>query len=470
MGSLRVDNATFCDGACVRRLKSIHGEWSSRGAFFLAATGAVVGLGNIWKYPYIAGQNGGGAFLLLYLLCLLLVGMPLLMAELLLGRRGRGSPPTAFHELAVDEGRWRAWAAVGVFAVVASLLILSFYSVIAGWGLDYMWMSAVGSYRGQSESAIQGVFSALNDEPWRLLMWHTLFMGMTTAVVSRGVQRGLERVARVFVPVLFILLAVLGLYAAVEGNIVKAVHYLFTPDFAALNGKVVLIALGHAFFTLSLGMGTMMAYGAYLPEDVSILRVSVWIVLADTLAALLSGIAIYPLVFAENLPAMQGPGLIFTVLPTAYGHTKYGDAFGALFYMALVLAAWTSAIALLEPGVAWLVERGMVRAKAAMVLGGIVWFLGLMTILSFNIWSGVLILGHSWFGLLDMLTGNLMLPVIGLLIVVFVGWMVAERSLRQELQFRRGVFRIWLSVLRYVTPVAMLLVLLNALGLIRGGI
>ncbi|AOV18556.1 transporter [Acidihalobacter aeolianus] len=454
----------------MRRLKSIHGEWSSGTAFFLSATGAVVGLGNIWKYPYIAGQHGGGAFLLVYLLSMFVVGLPLLMAELLLGRRGRGSPPSALRDLAADEGQWRAWSGVGFFAVLAGLLILSFYSVIAGWGLDYIWMSAAGTYKGASAGQVQGLFSALNDTPWRLMAWHSLFMVMTVAVVARGVRQGLERVARLFVPLMFILLAFLDLYAAVAGNLVKAAAYLFDPDFSAVNGKTVLIALGHAFFTLSLGVGTMLAYGAYLPERVSVFRASLWIILADTCAGLLAGMAIYPLVFAHDLPSMQGPGLIFTVLPMAYGHSPYGGVFGVMFYTVLVLAAWTSAIALLEPAVAWWVEMGISRAKAALALGFAVWLLGLVTIMSFSVWSGVLILGHTWFGLLDAVTGNVMLPVVGLLVAVFAGWMMTGRSLRQELSWSRGVFRIWLTVIRYVTPVAMLLVLLNAMGLIRGGI
>lgn len=454
----------------MRRMKSIQGEWSSRGALFLASTGAVVGLGDIWKYPYIVGQHGGGAFFLLYLLCLLLVGIPLLMAEYLLGRRGRGSPPSAFGELAVDEGRCRIWALVGILAVVSGLLILSFYSVIAGWGLGYLWMSVTGQYQGESASVIQGLFSTLNESPWQLILWHTLFMGMTIAVVASGIRLGLERVARIFVPLLFILLSVLCLYAAIKGDLVKAINFLFFPDFSAISGKVVLIALGHAFFTLSLGMGSMMVYGAYMPEGISILNLSVWVVLADTLASLMSGVAIYPLVFAGHLPIMQGPGLIFSVLPTAFGHLKFGDFFGFLFYLALVLAAWTSAIALLEPAVAWGMEYGISRVKAALGLGVLVWFLGLLTILSFNIWSGFLILGHTWFGLLDMLTGNLLLPSIGLLVTIFVGWLVTERSLRQELRLRRSIFRIWLTVLRYVTPVAMLLILLKAMGLMGGGI
>lgn len=454
----------------MRRMKSINGEWSSRGAFFLASTGAVVGLGDIWKYPYIVGQNGGGAFFILYLFCLLLVGIPLLMAEFLLGRRGRGSPPSAFAELVEEEGRYRIWIAVGVLAVISGLLILSFYSVIAGWGLGYLWMSVTGQYQGENASVIQGLFSTLNASPWQLILWHTLFMGMTTFVVARGVQLGLERVARIFVPLLFILLSLLCLYAAIKGDLVRAISYLFYPDFSALSGKVLLIALGHAFFTLSLGMGSMMAYGAYMPEGVSILRMSLWVVLADTLASLMSGVAIYPLVFAGHLPVMQGPGLIFTVLPAAFGHLEFGDFFGFLFYSVLVLAAWTSAIALLEPAVAWGVERGMSRVKAALGLGVLVWFLGLLTLLSFNVWSGFLILGHTWFGLLDMLTGNLLLPVIGLLVTIFVGWLITERSLRQELRLRRSIFRVWLTVLRYVTPVAMLLIMLKALGLMGGGI
>lgn len=454
----------------MRRLKSIHGEWSSGTAFFLSATGAVVGLGNIWKYPYIAGQHGGGAFLMVYVLSMLVVGLPLLMAELLLGRRGRGSPPSALRDLAADEGQWRVWSGVGFLAVVAGLLILSFYSVIAGWGLDYIWMSAAGTYKGVSAGQIQGLFSTLNETPWRLMAWHTLFMGLTVVVVARGVRHGLERVARLFVPLMFILLACLDLYAAIAGNLVRAVAYLFDPDFSAVDGKTVLIALGHAFFTLSLGVGTMMAYGAYLPERVSVFRASLWVVLADTCAGLLAGLAIYPLVFAHDLPSMQGPGLIFTVLPMAFGHTPYGGVFGVVFYTVLVLAAWTSAIALLEPAVAWWVEQGVARIKAALLLGLGVWLLGLVTILSFSVWSGVLILGHTWFGLLDALTGDVMLPAVGLLTAVFAGWMVAGRSLRLELNWSRGAFRVWLTVIRYVTPVAMLLVLLNALGLIRGGI
>lgn len=454
----------------MKKLKSIHGEWSSIGGGTLAATGAVIGLGNIWKYSYIAGQNGGSAFLLLYMFCLLLFGLPLLMAELLLGKRGKASPPIAFQKIAMDEGRSWAWALVGVFSVIAGLVILSFYSVIAGWGLDYIWMSASKTYEGLSRASVQGLFSALNDKPWHLILWHTLFMGMTMSIVARGVRDGIEWISRILVPILFILMSILGLYAAIVGNIPRAMNYLFAPDFAAINGKVVLMALGYAFFTLTLGVGVMLAYGAYLPDEVSILRMSIWIVLGDIAAALLSGIAIYPLVFANGLPAMQGPGLIFSILPTAFGHIDYGTFFGAIFYLTLVVAALTSAIALLEPAVAWWAESGMSRVKATLILGGTVWLLGLLTVFSFNVWSSFLIFGHTWFGLLDIVSGNLMLPVTGLLVAIFVGWFMAEKSLRQELGIRREGMRLWLTLLRYVTPIGMMLILLNALGLVQGGL
>jgi len=454
----------------VKKLKSVNGEWSSIGGATLTATGAVIGLGNIWKYSYIAGQNGGSAFLLLYMLCLFLFGLPLLMAELLMGKRGRASPPITFQKIAKDEGRSWTWLLVGVFSVIAGLVILSFYSVIAGWGLDYIWMSVRKTYEGLSRASVQGLFSTLNGKPWHLILWHTLFMGMTISIVARGVQDGIERISRMLVPVLFILMSILGLYAAIVGNMPRAMDYLFEPDFAAINGKVVLMALGSAFFTLSLGVGVMLAYGAYLPDDVSILRISIWIVLGDIVAALMSGIAIYPLVFANGLPVMQGPGLIFTILPTAFGHIDYGTFFGAVFYLTLVLAALTSAIALLEPAVAWWSELGMPRMKASLVLGGTVWLLGLLTVFSFNVWSSFLIFGHTWFGLLDVVSGNLMLPVIGLLVAIFVGWFMAERSLRKELGIRRESMRLWLTLLRYVTPIGMMLILLKALGLVQGGV
>jgi NSS family neurotransmitter:Na+ symporter len=455
--------------------KSIHGQWSSRFAFILAATGSAVGLGNIWKFPYIAGENGGGAFVLVYLLCIAVIGIPIMMAEVLIGRRGRQSPINTMRTLAYEENASRYWQLLGWAGVIGGFLILSYYSVIAGWALAYVFRAGSGLFTGLSADGVQSVFSDLVDEPERLLAWHTIFMVMTMMIVGRGVQSGLERAVRLLMPALFVLLLLLVGYAWNSGAFQQGLDFLFEPDFSQLTGNGVLIAMGHAFFTLSLGMGAIMVYGSYLPDNASIAKITMAVSVMDTLVALLAGMAIFPIVFANGLEPAAGPGLIFQTLPIAFGHMDGGAFFGMLFFVLLVFAAWTSAISLIEPAVAWMVENlGMTRIFASALAGLTTWLFGLLTVFSFNIWSDVKPLSmipvfaeSTIFDLLDYLTANIMLPLGGLLIAVFAAWLMKRDSSVDELAMGDGFFyRLWRILVRYITPVAVVIVFFNAIGVI----
>ena len=454
---------------------SIHGQWSSRLAFVLAATGSAVGLGNIWKFPYIAGENGGGAFVLVYLLCIAVIGIPIMMAEVMLGRRGRQSPVNTMRTLAAEEKLSPHWQWLGWGGMLAGFLILSYYSVIAGWALAYVFRTVGGVFTGLTADGVQSIFSNLVDQPERLLAWHTIFIVMTMIVVARGVRGGLEAATRVLMPALFVLLLVLDVYAWNSGAFEQGIDFLFRPDFGRLSANGVLIAMGHAFFTLSLGMGAIMVYGSYLPDNASIAKTSIAVSLMDTVVALLAGLAIFPIVFANGLEPAVGPGLIFRTLPIAFGHMDGGAFFGMLFFVLLVFAAWSSAISLIEPAVSWLVENhGLSRVHASVVAGMVTWLLGLLTVFSFNIWSDVKLLSwipifhdHTIFDLLDYLTSNIMLPLGGLLIAVFAAWRMRRDSSVDELAMGDGFcYRLWRILVRYITPVAVLIVFLNVIGIL----
>jgi NSS family neurotransmitter:Na+ symporter len=445
--------------------KSVHGHWSSRWAFILAATGSAVGLGNVWKFPYMAGQNGGGAFVLIYLVCVALIGVPIMIAEVMLGRRGRQNPINTMRTLAEESGRSPLWRFVGWLGMASGFLILSYYSVIAGWTLAYVFRTAAGTFAGATAEGVTSVFGRLVANTEGVLAWHTIFMVMTMVVVSRGVRSGLEQAVKFLMPALFVLLLVLCGYAMNTPSFMAGVDFLFTPDFGAITPTGILTAMGQAFFSLSLGMGAIMIYGSYLPQSTSIARSSAIIAAADTVVALLAGIAIFPVVFANGLPPDQGPGLIFRTLPLAFGHMPWGAFFGTLFFVLLVVAAWTSAISLVEPMVTFLVEiRGMTRVKAAVWSGCAIWFLGIGTVLSFSRWSEWTLLGKTFFDLLDFLSSNLMLPAGGLLIAVFAGWLMSREASRAELSVRETAYDLWRFVIRFLTPVGVLLILLHATG------
>lgn len=449
--------------------ESIHGQWSNRWIFILAATGSAVGLGNIWKFPYIAGENGGGAFVLVYLLCIAAIGIPIMMSEVLLGRRGRRSPINTMRELAREEGRSPAWSLLGWSGVLAGFLILSYYSVIAGWALAYVLNSASGIFTGAPAEEITAVFSELVSNPGELIFWHSLFMLMTMLVVARGVKKGLEVAIRFLMPALFVLLLIMVGYAISSGEFTRGLTFLFTPNFGKLTAEGVLIAMGHAFFTLSLGMGAIMIYGSYMPHKASIAKTSIIVALADTVVALLAGMAIFPIVFANGLEPGAGPGLIFQTLPIAFGHMPGGGFFGTVFFVLLVFAAWSSAISLIEPAVAWLVEnRGWTRVKASVVSGLATWLVGLGTVLSFNHWAELTLWGKTFFDLLDFLTSNIMLPLGGLFIAVFTAWVMKSKSTADELALAEKSlgYILWRILVRFVTPIAVTIVFLNAIGVV----
>ncbi len=432
-------------------------------AFILAVTGSAVGLGNIWKFPYVAGENGGGAFVLVYLVCVIVIGMPVMMSEVLIGRRGRRNPVATMELLGREEGGSTRWRWVGGMGVVAGILILSYYSVIAGWTLAYIAKSASGAFAGASASAVSQQFNAFTGD-WRLVAFcHTLFMSLAVFVVARGVERGLEQAVRFMVPALLILMLVLLGYSINSGYFDEGVRFMFTPDFERLTWGSVLAALGQAFFTLSIGMGAIMAYGAYLPEETSITGASAAVVTADTSIAILAGLAIFPLVFANNLDPADGPGLVFDTLPLAFGQMAGGTFFSTIFFILLSFAAWTSAIGLMEPAVAWIVERfNKTRAQATIMTGLLIWFIGMGSVLSFNVLSDTRFLAGTIFDNVDYLTSNIMLPLGGLLIVLFAGWVMCRNSTADELRGSGAWYKTWRVLARFVAPIGILLVLINA--------
>ncbi|MBT8081758.1 MAG: sodium-dependent transporter [Gammaproteobacteria bacterium] len=446
---------------------SLHGNWSSRMAFILAVTGSAVGLGNIWKFPYIAGQNGGGAFVLVYLACVILIGMPVMMSEILIGRRGRRNPVRTMELLGKEEGGSGRWRWVGGLGVVAGILILSYYSVIAGWTLAYIVKSVSGVFAGASPQAVGAEFDNFVGD-WRLVgLTHTVFMGLAVFVVARGVERGLEQAVRFMVPALLVLMLVLLGYSISSGYFGQGVAFMFTPDFGALTRDSILAALGQAFFTLSIGMGAVMAYGAYLPEETSITGASAAVVTADTSIAMLAGLAIFPLVFANGLTPGDGPGLVFNTLPLAFGQMPGGVFFSTVFFVLLSFAAWTSAIGLMEPAVAWIVEHySKTRAQATVGVGLLIWFIGLGSVLSFNVLADARFLAGTIFDNVDYLTSNVMLPLGGLLIVWFAGWVMSRNSTSDELGGSGALYKLWRFSARYLAPVGILFVLLNAIGLL----
>ena len=429
--------------------------WTSRLTFILAATGSAVGLGNIWKFPYITGENGGGAFVLVYLACILLAGIPVMIAEVFMGKRTRTSPVLAVEKLAEESGQSSRWRWLGIMGVVAGMLILSYYSIVAGWALAYFPKMISGVFVGIDDAGSSALFSEHLSSPWRLLGWHSLFITMTMVVVISGVTRGLGKAVEYLMPILFVLLLILLGFSISQGEFSHAVNYLFAFDFSSLSMDSVLAALGHAFFTLSIGMGAIMAYGSYMPEDTPIAKTVLTVAALDTCVALIAGLAIFPIVFAS--PAIEpgeGAGLLFISLPIAFGSMPGGIFFGSLFFALVSVAAWTSSISLIEPAVSWAVDKGKAsRLQAGVLLGGICWLLGIGSVLSFNVYSDPWIFGlFNWFEFSDFLTANVMLPLGGILMAIFVGHMFGKSAVLESMDIEGWLFDAWRFVLRWITP------------------
>jgi len=438
--------------------KSIHGTWSSRWTFILAATGSAVGLGNIWKFPYMAGDNGGGAFVLVYLACICIIGLPIMLGEIMIGRRGRSSPANSMKSLAAEANTTSAWTLLGATGALAGLLILSFYSVAAGWAMSYIF----NGFQNITAESSSSSFNNLLSSPSSLIFWHSLFIAITVFIVARGILKGLEKWINTLMPMLFLIILLLCIYAMQTGAFFEGLRYLFMPDFSKINPQVMLEALGQAFFTLSLGMGAIMAYGAYMPANQNIGKTAVSVAALDTGVALLAGIAIFPIVFANGLAPSEGPGLVFVTLPIAFSAMPFGILFGTLFFVLLSIAALSSSISLIEPGVAWLIESLKIkRITATIVLGFAAWFIGLFSALSFNLLSEFTILGKNFFDATDFLTNQIMLPLGGIFIAIFVGWVMKKEHVLDELGFQENfIFKAWYFSVRFVAPTLVGLVFL----------
>lgn len=437
--------------------KGMHGAWASRWTFIMAATGSAVGLGNMWKFPYVAGSNGGGAFVLTYLICILLIGVPVMMAEVMIGRHGRKSPINSVRDAVQESGADSRWGYLGWLGVIAGLLILSFYAVIAGWALDYIFEVASGSLIGVNGASAGAVFDSLLADPSRLILWQTIFILLCVGVVVGGVKKGLGVAVEILMPLLFVMMLVLLGFSVLKGNFAAAWSFLFDFDIAALSWRGVLEAMGQAFFTLSIGMGAIMAYGAYMPQKANIGKTILVVAFFDSAVAIISGLIIFSFVFAtQGIEPSAGPGLMFISLPVAFGAMPGGVLIGSIFFVLVSIAAWSSAISLLEPCVAWLIEiKNLGRIKANLLLAGCAWVLGLGSVFSFNIWSEYRLAGFTFFDFLDFLTANIMLPISGLMIALFVGYVMNRQLVKEQLEGTSAtVSTLWFFTVRYIAPVA----------------
>lgn len=437
----------------------------------LAAVGAAVGLGNIWKFPYVAGVSGGGAFVLIYIACVVFVAIPILIAELLIGRCGNGSPPVAMRNVAKDSQRSSRWSVVGFMGMIAGYLIATYYSVIAGWTLVYIGKAAIG-FGGASTLEVAQQFDALKASPGSMTLWHTVFIFLAMTIVGRGLRGGIERVVKALMPALFAMLLLMIGYAAVAGDFGAGVNFLFNFDFSKVTGEVVLAAIGQAFFSISVSMGLMMVYGAYVPKDVSLTKSAFVIAGADTTIALLAGLMIFPIVFANGLDPADGPGLIFKTLPTAFVDMPGGVVFGTLFFVLLAFAAITSIIAIIEPIVAYAEDRWQMQRKTGCVIFGLLaWLIGVASVLSFNVWQDFAPLdridafaGKTIYDLIDYFTANILMPLGAILIALFVGWRMKPQVFENELSSARPwLLKTWIWMIRVVAPIAILGIMISGL-------
>lgn len=445
--------------------------WSSRFAFVLTALGVSVGLGNIWRFPYMVGENGGGAFILIYLCCALGIGLPLLIAELTLGRHGRLSPIGSTRAVAVEGGSSPRWGAVGGMAIAAVIIILGFYVVVTGWTFDYFLRAVTGSFSGLTVAQSGALFAGLMASPLRMAIWQLLVIALVVFVVARGLRSGVERAAQLLMPLLFLCLLALVIYACLAGDLAATIDFLIRPDFGKVTVTTVLAAVGQAFFSIGLAFAAMMTFGSYLDRETSIPRSAVLIVAGDTLVALLAGFAVFPIVFAHGLEPASGPGLVFETLPLAFGHMRFGALVGAVFFLLLMLGALTSCIGSFEPMLCWARERwGIGRARATLLSGAVVWALGITTVLSFN-WLkdfhplGFIdrFAGRTLFDLQEAFATNVLLVLGGILMSLLAGWVMPRGALQQETGLGGLAFAGLRLVLRWIAPAALACVLALAL-------
>ena len=448
-------------------------QWSSRFTFLMATIGCSVGLGNIWLFPYTVGVNGGGAYVLVYLAAVALLALPLLMAELMIGRRGGGSPPAAIAAVATESGWSPNWRWMGILlGGIGGITILAFYSVVGGWTLAYSFKMLSGQLQGITPADASSVFGDLTSSPASLLTWFFLFIALTIFISTRGLHAGIERAVKFMMPALFVMLIVMVLYASAVGDFGATVEFMFKPDFEKLNTSIVLGAFGQAFFSVSVGVTNLMAYGAYIERSTNLPRASAIIAGADTIVALAAGFAIFPIVFGFGIAPGAEEGLVFISLPVAFAQVPGGLIFGAVFFILLFFAALTSSISMMEPPVTWLTEAtGWSRRSAALLSGGISLVLGIFAALSFNVLGDFhplaaieMFSGKTIFGLYVYFVTNLLMPIGGILIAVFAGWLMKRHFTCDELFYGKDglAYRLWLFLVRFLAPAMLVYVLFDS--------
>ena len=469
---------------------SIHGQWSSKLFFIFAATGSAVGLGNIWKFPYMTAESGGGAFVLIYIVSVIFLALPIMCAEILIGKRGKQNPVNSLRTLSSEASYYYKresdpllyrtttakkqfentdifsnWELVGWMGILAGIFILSFYSVIAGWTLSYIIKSTTSTFYLISAADASATFNSLISNPKELILWHTVFMILTCYIVSKGIKSGIENAIKFLIPGLFLILILLAIYTFSLSGFSQAMSYFFIADFDKVNSDVVLSAMGMAFFSLSIGMGSLMIYGSYLPDDTSIFQVSAAVAFFDTLVAVLAGIIIFPIVFTYNLdPSAAGPGLIFETLPIAFGEMNFGSLIATAFFILLFFAAITSSISLIEPAITFVIEKfSMSRLYATSILGILTWSLGIFTVLSFNHLSGFTLFGMTIFDNLDYLTSKIMLPLGGLLMALFVGYVMNKSIVFNELKGSSILLNLWYTLLKILSPILIVIIFIEGI-------
>nr|WP_070959259.1 sodium-dependent transporter [Hyphomonas sp. Mor2] len=443
--------------------------WSSKATFILATIGFSVGLGNIWRFPYLAGESGGGAFVIIYLACVALIGIPIIVAELMIGRRGGMTPGMTMSKLAKEAGRSRFWGIAGLVAIITAFLIVSYYCVIGGWTLHYVFLSASEGWSGVDSAQSQTTFEHLLSDPVLLIFWQLVFLSIVALITVRGLNGGIEKAVSLLMPALFVLLISLAIYGLIVGDAARGLAFLFEPDWTQVTGETFLNAIGQAFFSVGVGMAAMMTYGAYLPKKVNIAETSFIVAFADSAVAIIAGLAVFPFVFANGLSPTEGPGLVFVTLPTAFGDLTGGGVASIAFFALLAVAAITSAIALFEVLAACGEEHGISRLKTAVGAAGVLWAVGLLTVFSLNHWAAFHPLSFlpgfeeaTVFDSIDRITATIGLPLGGFLISIFAGHVLSARIVADELGVSSEgvIFRIWRFLLRWPLPAAIALLLI----------
>ncbi|MBX9777318.1 MAG: sodium-dependent transporter [Xanthobacteraceae bacterium] len=435
-------------------------RWSGRSGFVLANVAAAVGLGSIWKFPYEVGTNGGGSFVICYVAGLILIVLPLMLCELAIGRHGRSDAIKSVAAVAEGAHASRWWASFALLGVVTGILILSFYSVIGGWALAHVVETMMYGLPPQDAAEAKARFDAFLSSPTTLLLYHLAFMAMAVAIVARGVSKGIERACMILMPTLIALMVVLAVYSLARGGFWPTLHYLFAFDLSKITPKVALEALGLGFFSIGVGLSIMIAYAGYADRTINLKQVAILTLVSDTAVSFLAAFAIFPIVFAESLDPSSGPGLVFVTLPLAFSHMPFGTAAAIVFFALLLVAAIGSAISFLELATAPLQHAlRCSRSCASIICGTICWALGIVTVLSFNRWAEWFPLASvpgfarsTWFDLIDHLTSNVLLPIGGFGIAVFVGWAVPRRMIAEELGLGKASLKALYVVLRYIVP------------------